>query len=155
MNINSDSDSDSDIRWKHRLDNYHKALQTLTEAVHLSQQRPLSQLEKQGLIQGFEFTHELAWKMLKDYLENKGISGLIGSKDATRMAFQNNLITDGQAWMDMIKSRNLTSHTYNQDIAETIEHDTLKRFYPAFLELAETFTKIINTTTTSSNISSE
>ena len=144
MNLNLDLDLDLDIRWKQRLQNYTKALKTLTEAVNLNQQRPLSQLEKQGLIQGFEFTHELGWKMLKDYLENKGISGLIGSKDATRMAFQNGLITDGQAWMDMIKSRNLTSHTYNQEIAETIERDTLTRFYPAFMALAQTFASLVD-----------
>jgi hypothetical protein len=66
-----------DIRWKQRFNNYCKALQTLTEAVELSNIRPLSKLEQQGLIQGFEFTHELSWNVLKDYLDCKGISGLI------------------------------------------------------------------------------
>ena len=124
-----------DIRWKQRFQNYTLALQTLTEAVELSRQRPLTRLERQGLIQGFEFTHELGWKVLKDYLENQGISGLIGSKDATRSAFQNGLIEEGQIWMDMIKARNLTSHTYNQSVAEEIERDTLTLFYPALLAL--------------------
>ena len=124
-----------DIRWKQRFQNYTRALQTLTEAVELSHERPLSKLEKQGLIQSFEFTHELGWKVLKDYLEDKGISGLIGSKDATRTAFQNGLITEGQVWMDMIKARNLTSHTYNQNVAEQIERDTLSQFYPAFVAM--------------------
>ncbi len=128
-----------DIRWQQRFHNYTKALQTLTEAIELAHQRPLSKLEKQGLIQSFEFTHELGWKVLKDYLEDRGISGLIGSKDATRSAFQNGLIEDGQAWMDMIKARNLTSRTYNQEVAENIEQDTLARFYPAFVAMAERF----------------
>lgn len=128
-----------DIRWKQRFHNYGKALQTLTEAIELAHQRPLSRLEKQGLIQSFEFTHELGWKVLKDYLEAQGLSDLIGSRDATRSAFQNGLIEDGQAWMDMIKARKLTSHTYNQEVAENIEQDTLTRFYPAFVALAERF----------------
>ena len=71
-----------DIRWKQRFNNFLKALQTLTEAVELAQQRPLSKLEQQGLIQGFEFTHELAWNVLKDYLEEQGFVGIIGSKNA-------------------------------------------------------------------------
>jgi nucleotidyltransferase substrate binding protein (TIGR01987 family) len=128
-----------DIRWKQRFDNFLKALQTLTDAVALSNQRPLTKLEQQGLIQGFEFTHELAWNVLKDYLEEQGFVGIIGSKNATREAFKNALIADGEAWMDMIKARNLTSHTYNTGIAEGIAGDILTRFYPAFASMAQTF----------------
>ena len=73
-----------DIRWKQRFDNFSRALASLRKAVELSRERPLSELEQQGLIQGFEFTHELAWNVLKDYLEAKGISGLVGSRDAVR-----------------------------------------------------------------------
>lgn len=131
-----------DIRWKQRFDNFTRALQTLTEAIELAHQRPLSKLEKQGLIQSFEFTHELGWKVLKDYLEDRGVGDLIGSRDATRSAFQNGLIEDGQAWMDMIKARNLTSHTDNQDVAESIEQDTLARFYPAFVTMAARFAEL-------------
>ena len=128
-----------DIRWKQRFSNFRKALQTLAEAAALAQQRPLSNLEQQGLIQGFEFTHELAWNVLKDYLEEQGFVGIIGSKNASREAFQNNLLADGEAWMDMIKARNLTSHTYNTQIAQGIANDILARFYPAFTALEETF----------------
>ncbi|MES2877350.1 MAG: nucleotidyltransferase substrate binding protein [Pseudomonadota bacterium] len=128
-----------DIRWKQRFSNYLKALQTLAEAVELAQQRPLTKLEQQGLIQGFEFTHELAWNVLKDYLEAQGFVGLIGSRNATRQAFKDVLIEDGEAWMDMIKARNLTSHTYNPDIASGIAGDILTRFYPAFSAMANTF----------------
>ncbi len=128
-----------DIRWKQRLANYRKALKTLTDAVELSRQRPLSELEKQGLIQGFEFTHELAWNVLKDYLQEQGYVRLIGSKDATRMAFKNELLEDGDAWMDMIKARNLSSHTYNTETAEKLVADILERFYPAFVAMEETF----------------
>ena len=131
-----------DIRWKQRLSNYLKALKTLDEAAVLAQQRPLSNLEQQGLIQGFEFTHELAWNVLKDYLEDQGFVGIIGSKNAAREAFKNQLILDGDAWMDMIKARNQTSHTYNTDIAEGIARDILIRFHPAFAEMARTFTAL-------------
>ncbi len=128
-----------DVRWKQRFSNYLKAFQTLLEAVELAQSRELSKLEQQGLIQSFEFTHELAWNVLKDYLEDKGITGLIGSKDATRMAFKNGLIEQGEDWMKMIEARNLTSHTYNPAIAEAVADNILRRFYPAFDSMAKKF----------------
>jgi len=131
-----------DVRWKQRFQNYLKALETLTEAVSLAQQRELSNLEQQGLIQGFEFTHELAWNVLKDYLEEQGYVGIIGSKNATRQAFKDALIHDGDVWMEMIKSRNLTSHTYNQELAKDIAHAILMRFYPAFFEMARTLARV-------------
>ncbi len=128
-----------DIRWKQRFDNYTKALQNLSEAVALSKERPLSKLEQQGLIQSFEFTHELAWNVLKDYLEDKGFTGLIGSKDSTREAFKSGLLEQGEDWMDMIKARNQTSHTYNTAVAEKIVRDILERFYPAFANMTQKF----------------
>ena len=128
-----------DIRWKQRLTNYTRAFQSLTEAVELSQQRGLSALEQQGLIQSFEFTHELAWKMLKDYLEYQGVSNIIGSRDASRVAFQNALIQDGEVWMQMIAARNQTSHTYNLKVAQSVVESILNRFYPAFNQLAGKF----------------
>ena len=131
-----------DIRWKQRFDNYLKAFQTLVEATELAEERELSNLEQQGLIQSFEFTHELAWNVLKDYLEYQGIANIIGSKDATREAFKNGLISDGEAWMDMIKARNLTTHTYNPATADDIAEDILQRFYFAFEEMAEKFTAL-------------
>jgi nucleotidyltransferase substrate binding protein (TIGR01987 family) len=131
-----------DIRWKQRFSNYLKAFRTLADAVVLSEQRTLSTLEQQGLIQGFEFTHELAWNVLTDYLEEQGFVGLIGSKNATREAFKNALISDGETWMDMIKARNQTSHTYNTSVAESIAQDILTRFYPAFSAMAQTFTAL-------------
>ncbi len=127
-----------DIRWQQRFANYGRAMQNLGEAVALATERPLSNLEQQGLIQAFEFTHELGWNVLKDFLEFKGITGLIGSRDASRSAFKNELVTDGQAWMDMIKARNQTSHTYNLDVANEVAHAILTRFYPAFVALRQT-----------------
>ena len=125
----------SDSRWIQRFDNYGRALKTLRNAAELATQRPLSELEQQGLIQGFEFTHELAWNLLKDFLEAQGIAGLIGSRDAIRTAFKNGLLEDGETWMEMIKARNLSSHTYQLELAQRIATDILTRFYPAFVAL--------------------
>jgi nucleotidyltransferase substrate binding protein (TIGR01987 family) len=134
--------STQDTRWLQRFSNYQKALLTLAEAADLSATRALSNLEQQGLIQGFEFTHELAWNVLKDYLEEQGFVGIIGSKNATREAFKNALIADGDVWMDMIKARNMTSHTYSTDVAQGIASDILQRFYPAFKAMAVTFSAL-------------
>lgn len=112
--------SAQDIRWIQRFNNFAKAFLQLQEAVELAQQRPLSKLEEQGLIQAFEFTHELAWNTLKDFLESRGVQPLYGSKDSTREAFKAGLIEKGEAWMDMIQSRNLTSHTYDEPTAAQI-----------------------------------
>lgn len=131
-----------DVRWMRRHDSFRKALATLTDGVELAATRPLSSLEEQGLIQGFEFTHELGWNLLKDYLEEKGFTGLIGSKDACRQAFRSGLIADGQAWMDMIKARNLSSHTYQEELARAIAEDIIGHFQPAFAALDQRFSAI-------------
>ncbi|WP_076998860.1 nucleotidyltransferase substrate binding protein [Variovorax sp. KK3] len=102
-----------DVRWQQRLDNYGRALAQLTGAVALAAQRPLSELEQQGLIQAFEFTHELAWKVMKDYLDYQGGYQITGSRDATRQAFAVGLVEDGDTWMEMIQSRNQSSHTFD------------------------------------------
>ncbi len=112
--------SDSDVRWIQRFNQYQRALARLREAVELARQRPLSDIEQQGLIQAFEFTHELAWKVLKDFLESRGVTNLYGSRDTTREAFRAGLLADGEVWMQMIESRNLTSHTYNESVATQI-----------------------------------
>jgi len=112
--------SNNDIRWEQRFSNYLKALNQLNEAVELSKQRGLSNLEQQGLIQAFEFTHELAWNVIKDYFEYQGNTSITGSRDATREAFNKGLISGGDGWMEMIKSRTQSSHTYNQETAGEI-----------------------------------
>lgn len=132
----------TDSRWKQRFNNYSKAFQTLVAAQELARTRDLSDLEEQGLIQSFEFTHELAWNVLKDYLEEKGITGLIGSKDATRTAFRNGLIENGDAWMKMIEDRNRTSHTYDEAVAQSVAENILNLYFPAFDALARKFTAL-------------
>jgi nucleotidyltransferase substrate binding protein (TIGR01987 family) len=128
----------TDIRWQQRLDNYQAALARMHEGVSLSQQRALSSLEEQGLIQGFEFTHELAWKVMKDFLNDQdGLAKIAGSKDATRLAFQRELITDGESWMEMIDSRNLSSHTYDEATADKV----VDRILTKYADLFDAFSK--------------
>ncbi len=121
-----------DIRWIQRLNHFNQAFARMQSAVALAAERDLSDLEQQGLIQGFEYTHELAWKTLKDFLEHRGTEALYGSKDVTRQAFRLGLIEDGDIWMDMIRDRNLTSHTYNEETAMEIVDAILKRYCAAF-----------------------
>lgn len=117
-------------RWEQRLESYHKALSRLAEIVNASKLRALNDFERDGLVQRFEFTHELSWKLMKAYAEYQGYDGIGGSRDATRKAFEMNLIPDGQIWMDMIKSRNEISHNYNGDIASDVVDNILNVFYP-------------------------
>lgn len=136
-----------DIRWEQRFSNFNKAFKKLQEAVlrirdgfytdgRLDESKFAQgdDILKEGLIQRFEYTHELAWNVMKDFLEDRGTSGLFGSRDATREAFEVELISDGKVWMDMINSRNKTSHTYNEKIADEIFVKILEDYYPAFVD---------------------
>ncbi|MDF1796168.1 MAG: nucleotidyltransferase substrate binding protein [Coxiellaceae bacterium] len=126
-----------DIRWQQRLNNLHSAMQQLADAADLAKKRELSLLEQQGLIQAFEFTHELAWNVMKDYAHFQGNVAIAGSRDATREAFKMGLLQDGDVWMEMIKSRNQTSHTYNKLLAGEIADKILVNYYPAFILFSE------------------
>lgn len=121
-------------RWEQRLDSYHKALARLAEIVGASKKRALNEFERDGLVQRFEFTHELSWKLMKAYAEYQGFDGIGGSRDATRKAFEMSLISDGQSWMDMIKSRNETSHNYDGSMADDVVDSIINRFYPLLAE---------------------
>lgn len=121
-----------DIRWKQRLDNYSKALRQLTRFIEKGE---LNELEQQGLIQSFEYTYELAWNTIKDFFEAQGESGILGSRDAFRLAFKRGLIENGEIWMEMIKSRIQTSHTYNEDVAEDIATRIVTQYYEEFIRL--------------------
>ncbi|MFL9811803.1 nucleotidyltransferase substrate binding protein [Stutzerimonas sp. VN223-3] len=127
--------TDQDIRWQQRLANYNRALAQLTNAVQLAQTRPLSELEKQGMIQAFEFVFELAWNLMKDYFLYQGNPAITGSRDAIRTAFKQGLIVDGEGWMEMIKSRNQTAHTYNESIANEIAGNITTLYHRLFQQL--------------------
>jgi len=127
--------SETDIRWKQRFSNYKKALAQLEDAVDQYNAGPLSLLEEQGVIKAFEFTYELAWNTLKDYFEYQATTNITGSRDAIREAFNKGLITNGKVWMEMIKSRNKTSHTYNEMIVEEILLKVVHDYFPLFNDL--------------------
>lgn len=133
-----------DIRWIQRFDNFKRSLKQLDDAMAIIAARELNELEKQGVIQAFEYNYELAWNVIKDFLEyqgGEGALGIMGSRDAFRLAFRRGLIVNGEAWMDMIKSRQLTSHTYNEDVAEQIFEDIVKKYYSEFTALKKTLTQ--------------
>jgi len=125
-----------DIRWMQRFQNFTKAVHRLQDYV----QKPnLNELEEQGLIQAFEYTHELAWNTIKDFLEFHGNKELYGSRDATREAFKLGLIQDGDVWMSMIVSRNQTSHTYNEETAREIVNLIRNQYIPEMMSLYKKF----------------
>jgi|SRR6185437_792980 len=128
----SDAMKNKDIRWVQRLDNYSKALQQLTRFIERGE---LNEFEEQGLIKSFEYTYEMAWNTLKDLFEDQGETNLTGSRDVFRLAFRRGLVENGEAWMDMIKSRALTVHTYNQKIADSIATTIRQAYYPEFVKL--------------------
>ena len=126
-----------DTRWQQRFENFRRALLQLQKAVELSKERPLSDLERQGLIQAFEFTHELSWKTLKDFLNARGVEDLYGSKDTTREAFSQGLISDGELWMAMIRHRNLSTHTYDESTIQQIVSAVTQDYIYAFAALED------------------
>lgn len=127
-------DSNYDIRWHQRLQHFQQALLQLQEATELFNKRTLSRIETQGLIKAFEFTYELAWNVIKDYFYYQGNTSITGSRDAIREAFQKELILDGDTWMEMIKSRNKTSHTYNEETATEIANKIASKYFTLFID---------------------
>jgi nucleotidyltransferase substrate binding protein (TIGR01987 family) len=136
---------DKDIRWIQRFSNFAKAFKKLEQAVqkvkseyatdddgNISDDAFLDDIIKEGVIQRFEYTHELAWKVIRDYFKEVGGVQTIGSKDATREAFAADLISNGDVWMDMIQKRNLTSHTYNEETADEIFELIINTYCDAF-----------------------
>ncbi|MCX7840682.1 MAG: nucleotidyltransferase substrate binding protein [Anaerolineae bacterium] len=121
-----------DIRWQQRFKHFTKALNQLRRFI---EKGTLNEFEKQGLIQSFEYTYELAWNTLKDYFEAQGETGLHGSRDVFRLAFKRGLIQDGETWMAMITSRTLTNHTYDETLVEQVTADIFNRYFNAFVTL--------------------
>jgi nucleotidyltransferase substrate binding protein (TIGR01987 family) len=121
-----------DIRWKQRLQNFKSAY----EQFKLFMQKPdLNPFEEQGLIQCFEYNYELAWNVVKDFYESQGESDIQGSRDAFRLAIKRGLITEGEIWMEMIKARMQTSHTYNLETATKVIGEIRDVYFEEFGEL--------------------
>lgn len=115
-----------DIRWQQRFFNFNKAFHQLERFKEVEN---LNELEKQGLIKAFEYTFELAWKTLQDLLKEKGYIDIVGPRPVIEQSFQDGYIADGNGWMRMHKSRNLTSHTYDEQTAEEIITSIRKEYY--------------------------
>lgn len=120
-----------DIRWKQRLSNFKKATIQLTEFI---EKGDLNKFELQGLIQCFEYTFELAWKTMKDYLEFEGYE-VKSPRSTIQTAFQTQLITDGHIWIDALEKRNLMAHTYDEEVAKQAEELIKTNYYPVIKEL--------------------
>ena len=128
-------DDTQDIRWKQRYAHFQKAFRLLEQTVAIVHP---SDAERAGLIQFFEMTFELAWKMLKDYLESEGFT-VISPRATLKQAFQAGLLDDGHVWLEALTDRNLTVHTYEESIALAVEQSIRTRYYPALLALHQTF----------------
>ncbi|QEH44400.1 nucleotidyltransferase [Aggregatibacter actinomycetemcomitans] len=126
----------ADVRWKQRFENYKRALNQLETALHEYADTNLD-IIKEGIIQRFEFTHELAWKLMQDILQAEGVVDILGSRTATRMAFNRGLIQQGDIWLEMVKSRNITVHTYDEKILAQEFSKIMTLYLPLFLQFKQ------------------
>lgn len=133
--------NDKSIRWKQRFQNFDKAFHQLGSAV--KQLDSLSDLEKEGLVQRFEYTFELAWKTLKDYLESQNVEAKF-PRETIKMGFQFEIISGGEIWMEMLEQRNLMAHTYDEEIFESAVHQISVFFFPEIEKLHHFFISKIN-----------
>ena len=135
---------EKDVRWIQRFSNYRKALILLGKAVNIvsavsNSSSDQNDLLAEGLIQRYEYTHELAWKVMKDYEEYQGITDIMGSRDAIRVALRAGILDDDR-WMDTISDRNLTSHNYDDETAKHIVNNIINVYYPLFVKFETTMT---------------
>ncbi|GGH84656.1 nucleotidyltransferase substrate binding protein (TIGR01987 family) [Pullulanibacillus pueri] len=130
-------DEMKDIRWKQRFENFEKSFKLLEK---YSNNSISNELERAGIIQFFETTFELAWKVLKDYLESEGYIAK-SPRESIKQAFQMDLIEEGHLWMDALSKRNLTSHTYDQELAEKLVKEIQEQFLPLLQNLYKTLLK--------------
>lgn len=127
----------NEIRWKQRFQNFENAYNTLCRTLSRYEDAPDDEIVQMAMVQAFEFTFELAWNTMKDYLENEGFDEVKNSKQTIRTAFQAELIKDAEGWMETIQKRNLASHTYNLVILrETVEY-IQNDFFPLARKLYE------------------
>ncbi|MCF8339296.1 MAG: nucleotidyltransferase substrate binding protein [Bacteroidales bacterium] len=130
-----------DIRWKQRFQNYKNVLSNLKKAMEI--ENP-DIVQKTGLIQFFEITYELAWNLMKDYLQEQGYIDVKSPRSAIKRAFETELISDGHKWLELLNDRNLTAHTYDEDTVEKIINLIKGKYYPLLEELGKTFKRLEN-----------
>ena len=125
-----------DIRWEQRFTNFTKAIQLLEDALKIS--NPVM-VQKAGIIQFFEMSYELAWNLVKDYLEEQGFVDVKTPRSALKKAFEIGLIKEGHLWMDLLQDRNLTAHTYDEQKATEVEQLIQHKYFPLLNELYHDF----------------
>jgi len=123
----------TDIRWKQRLQNFDRAFVLLRSGLASKDLDAFTDLEREGLIQRFEYTYELAWKTLRDYLEDSGVVvSPVTPRNVIKEAFAAKILTDGQTWIDMMLDRNRLAHTYDFHTFTSVLEAVVKRYFPAF-----------------------
>lgn len=136
---------DDTPRWRYRFQNYSQAFQLLREAVEIMEKRELSQLEKEGVIQRFEYTMELSWKVMKDYLESENVVfEQVTPRTVIRKAFEAKLVENGNLWMEMLDARNLMSHEYELEEFEKLIEELQFNYLDEFDKLYQKFNEINN-----------
>ena len=125
-----------EIRWKQRFENFDKSYKLLKK---YSNKPITTELEIAGIIQFFEMTFELAWKVLKDYLESEGYM-VKSPRETVKQAFQIGLIDNGHVWIDALANRNLTTHTYDEELANKMTNEILNAYLP---ELEKMYDKLL------------
>lgn len=127
--------SNTDVRWIQRFSNYRKALARLTSAIYLSEERALSDLEQQGMIQAFEFTFDMAWKTLRDYVVERGYEGEREKPIQVIVDAAARNLVDEKQWRLVYQSRNKTSHAYDEAIANEIAEKIKDLYHTLFIQL--------------------
>ncbi len=122
-----------DIRWVQRLQNFQKTLKNLQTALNISSP---DEVQRAGMIQYFEMTFELGWKVLKDYLETQGFSEVSSPRQAIKKAYEQGLLENGRGWLKGLEDRNLTSHTYDEITAKKVEALIKEEYIKLFEALA-------------------
>lgn len=131
-------------KWYERLAVYVNAIDRLAEVIALSKQRALNQFERDSLIKRFEFSYEMAWKLMMSYEKENGISDVLGSKDVIRQAFKLSLVKNGEAWLEMVDARNRTSHLYDEEMVIDVVDEIIYTYHPLLIELRDIMTQMAN-----------
>lgn len=133
--------SNEDVRWKQRFTNFSKAMNHLENALQIPNP---DMVQKAGIIQFFEMSFELAWNMVKDYLEEQGFVDIKSPRSAIKKAFEMNILENGHAWMDLLQDRNLTAHTYDEQKATEMEQLISNKYFPLLKVLLLSFKQKLN-----------
>lgn len=131
-------------KWHERLAIYKNAIDRLAEVIALSKQHPLNQFERDSLIKRFEFSYEMAWKLMMSYEKENGIVEVLGSKDVIRQAFKLSIVNNGETWLEMVDARNKTSHLYDEEMATDVVDEIIYTYYPLLTELRDTMVQMAN-----------